>query len=279
MLSDTTVVSTGSVAVHDVVCKTRPGPGRSEPVEAFHVILPRRGVFVRRSGGQRILADAHTALVCFPGEIQVVDHPTSDGDRSTALMIDDAWRDAAPLSAGAHAVGTAVWHHHRTLVESIAFESTLPLALEEATLAILDVIANSATGRNASGRRTSTQQRHRRLVADCRTLLASRPSRSWTLDTLGKTVASSPFHLARVFRSVTGTSIHRYLTRLRISEVADRLWDGADDITSLAVECGFADHAHLTRTFRQVIGTTPSEYRLTHFPSYRITSGDRRAVE
>lgn len=261
MLSNTRVSSTGSVAVYDVVCENRPGPGRAEPVEDFHVILPRRGVFVRRSEGRRVLADAHAALVCFPGEIQVVDHPTGDGDRSTALAIDDAWRDATPLSAGAHAVSTAVWHHHRTLVESIAFESTLPLALEEATLAILDVIANSAAGYDAISRRTSTQHRHRRLVADCRALLASSPFRSWTLDTLGKAVGSSPFHLARVFRSVTGTSIHRYLTRLRISEVADRLWDGADDITSLAVECGFADHAHLIRTFRQVIGTTPSEYR------------------
>ncbi len=265
--------------MHDVVCETRPGPGRAEAVEGFHVILPRRGVFVRRSGGRKVLADAHTALVCFPGEIQAVDHPTGDGDRSTALVIDEAWRDAAPLSASAHAVGTAVWHHHRTLVESITFESTLPLALEEATLAILDVIANSTTSRNSINRRTSTQYRHRRLVADCRALLASSPFRSWTLDTLGKAVASSPFHLARVFRSVTGTSIHQYLTRLRVSEVADRLWDGADDITSLAVECGFADHAHLSRTFRQVIGSTPSEYRRTHFPSHRITSGDRHAVE
>lgn len=279
MLSDTRVVSTGSVAVHDVVCETRPGPGRAESVEDFHVILPRRGVFVRRSGGRSVLADAHTALVCFPGEIQVVDHPTGDGDRSTALVIDDAWREAVSLSTGAHAVGTAVWRYHQTLTESIAFESTLPLAFEEATLAILDVIANSAAGCEAIGRRTSTQHRHRRLVADCRALLASTPSRSWTLDTLGKAVASSPFHLARVFRSVTGTTIHQYLTRLRISEVADRLSDGADDITTLAVQWGFADHAHLTRTFRQVIGTTPSEYRVTQFRSHRITSADRRSVE
>jgi AraC-like DNA-binding protein len=279
MLSDTRVFATRSVTVHDVVCETRAGPGLPEPVEYFHLILPRRGVFVRRSEGRRVLADAHTALACFPEEIQVVDHPTGDGDRSTVLVIDDAWRDAAPLSAGAHAVGTAVWHYHRTLVESTALESTLPLALEEATLAILDVIANSAEGGDAIGRRTSTQRRHRRLVADCRALLASSPSRSWTLDTLGEAVGSSPFHLARVFRSETGTSIHRYLTRLRISEVADRLWNGANDITSLAVEWGFADHAHLTRTFRQVIGTTPSEYRSTQFPSPRIISSDRRAVE
>lgn len=261
MLSDTKIVSTGAVTMYDVVCQTGAGPGRSEPVEDFHVILPRRGVFVRRSQGRSVLADAHTALVCFPGEIQVVDHPTADGDRSTALVIEDAWRDAAPLSAGAHAVGPAVWHYHRTLVESTAFESTLPLALEETTLAILDIIANSAVGRDAVGRRSSTQHRHRGLVADCRALLASSPFRFWTLDMLGKAVGSSPFHLARVFRSITGTSIHRYLTRLRISEAADRLWDGADDITSLALECGFADHAHLTRTFRQIIGTTPSEYR------------------
>jgi AraC-like DNA-binding protein len=66
---------------------------------------------------------------------------------------------------------------------------------------------------------------------------------------------------------------------MRISEVADRLWNGADDITWLAVEYGVADHAHLTRMFRRVIGTTPSEYRVTQSPVHRIISGDRRAVE
>lgn len=267
MLTDTRVASTSSVAVHDVVCESKAGPGHSEPVGDFHVILPRRGVFVRRSEGRQVLADVHAALVCFPGEIQVVDHPTGDGDRSTMLVIEDAWRDAAPLSTGAHAVGPPVWHYHQNLLANLAFGSTLPLALEETTLAILDFIANSTVSCNTIGRRTSTQHRHRRLVTDCRALLASSPSRSWTLDALGKAVGSSPFHLARVFRSVIGTSIHQYLMRLRISEVADRLWDGADDVTSLAVECGFADHAHLTRTFRQIIGTTPSEYRATQFPS------------
>ena len=37
--------------------------------------------------------------------------------------------------------------------------------------------------------------------------------------------------------------------------------DPAVDLAALAAEIGYADHAHLTRDFRAVLGFTPSSYR------------------
>jgi AraC-like DNA-binding protein len=48
-----------------------------------------------------------------------------------------------------------------------------------------------------------------------------------------------------------------------LQQAADRLQrDPTLDLTSLAQEVGYADHAHLTRDFRAVLGFTPSDYRL-----------------
>lgn len=266
MLSDTKIVSTGSLAMYDVVCDSGFGSDGEEFVMELHVILPRRGVFVRRAEGRTITADSHSALVCLPGETQEIDHPTDRGDRSTVFSFGETWREAAPLSTGDHVVSSAVWREHRSLVDN-RFAPIQPLELEEAALVILDLMAASTKPHTKTSKRMTTRARHDDLASECRALLASSPCDAWTLDMLGREIGSSPYHLARVFRSVTGTSIHAYLTRLRISEVADRLADGADDITSLALEFGFADHAHLTRTFRQFTGTTPSRYRRGTEPS------------
>jgi transcriptional regulator GlxA family with amidase domain len=32
-------------------------------------------------------------------------------------------------------------------------------------------------------------------------------------------------------------------------------------VSRVAVECGFFDNAHLTRSFRRALGVSPSEYR------------------
>jgi AraC family transcriptional regulator len=71
-------------------------------------------------------------------------------------------------------------------------------------------------------------------------------------------------HLARQFRRYYGASIGNYLRRLRIEEAATLLAQSREDITPIALRCGFASHSHLCRVFRAQYGVTPSEYRRRH---------------
>ncbi|WCD92677.1 AraC family transcriptional regulator [Microbacterium sp. nov. GSS16] len=63
---------------------------------------------------------------------------------------------------------------------------------------------------------------------------------------------------------------HRYvgmpplamIRRRRVQEAAQRLRDDpAADLSALAADLGYADHAHLTTDFRSVLGMPPSSYR------------------
>jgi transcriptional regulator GlxA family with amidase domain len=51
-----------------------------------------------------------------------------------------------------------------------------------------------------------------------------------------------------------------YRRQVRIRSALDLLLEGQVDLATIAA-AGFADHAHLTRTFRTELGDVPSEIR------------------
>lgn len=68
--------------------------------------------------------------------------------------------------------------------------------------------------------------------------------------------------LQRLFARYVGVSPLWVLRRHRLQDAVAAL-DAGDggDIAALAASLGFADHAHFTRAFTQLIGVTPSAYR------------------
>jgi AraC-like DNA-binding protein len=69
----------------------------------------------------------------------------------------------------------------------------------------------------------------------------------------------SRFELVRRFKHQTGLPPHAFQTDLRINAARDLLSRGRPPV-EVALSCGFADQAHLTRTFRRMVGITPARY-------------------
>ena len=65
----------------------------------------------------------------------------------------------------------------------------------------------------------------------------------------------------RRFRKAFGISPLKHVTNVRLRAAARRLAETNDTIASIALDCGFYDHSHLTRTFRRHYGASPREYR------------------
>ncbi len=82
-----------------------------------------------------------------------------------------------------------------------------------------------------------------------------------SLPGLARTLAVSPHHLSRVFRSICGHSIARHRMRLRARTAAERLSTGDHNLARLAADLGFADQSHLCRVLRSETGRTPSALR------------------
>jgi AraC-like DNA-binding protein len=92
-------------------------------------------------------------------------------------------------------------------------------------------------------------------------VLAGDPTSAWRIGSLAREVGCSPYHLARLFRRATGTSIHQYLLRLRLAIALGRLAQGETDLGRLAADLGFAHHSHFSASFRRIFGLTPTQAR------------------
>ncbi len=79
---------------------------------------------------------------------------------------------------------------------------------------------------------------------------------------LAAMVGLSESWFGHVFRNSTGMTPLQWQTRRRV-DMACGLLAGSDrhSLTDIAARLGFADQAHLTRTFRQVTGETPAAWR------------------
>lgn len=67
----------------------------------------------------------------------------------------------------------------------------------------------------------------------------------------------SESHLAHLFRAETGVPVRRFVLWLRLRRVIELALRG-HSLTEAAHEAGFADSAHMSRTFRDTFGLPPS---------------------
>jgi len=83
----------------------------------------------------------------------------------------------------------------------------------------------------------------------------------FSLGKLAEVSGLSRSRLMHVFTESVGVPIRPYLLWLRLQRAACDLMAGAS-VTAAAQNAGFSDAAHLTRTFRRMLGTTPSDLAL-----------------
>ena len=76
----------------------------------------------------------------------------------------------------------------------------------------------------------------------------------------------SPAHFSRCFRAVFGESPHRYLQRRRVERSMFLLRESDRTVTDICFDVGFSSVGTFSRTFREIVGQTPSAYREGHGP-------------
>ncbi len=65
----------------------------------------------------------------------------------------------------------------------------------------------------------------------------------------------------RVVRATIDTTPIRYLRQYRIRQAARLLCHTEERISDIASRCGFQDMSYFTKSFREQLGCTPTEYR------------------
>ncbi|MFC8039834.1 helix-turn-helix domain-containing protein [Paenarthrobacter sp. NPDC057355] len=82
------------------------------------------------------------------------------------------------------------------------------------------------------------------------------------IEDAARRLAVSPRTLQRIAKKYVGLSPSALIRRRRLQDAAERARSNPTaDLAAIAVELGYADHAHLTNDFRKYLGFTPSTYR------------------
>ena len=71
-------------------------------------------------------------------------------------------------------------------------------------------------------------------------------------------------HFTKAFRSSVGTPPHLYLMQRRVERAKRLMFETGESLSSIALSCGLADQAHLSRLFRRIEGQAPSAWRRAH---------------
>jgi AraC-like DNA-binding protein len=71
----------------------------------------------------------------------------------------------------------------------------------------------------------------------------------------------SEAHFIRTFQATFGETPHRYLQRRRVERAMYLLAQTRRDVTEICLEVGFTSLGTFSRTFKQVVGESPSSFR------------------
>jgi AraC-like DNA-binding protein len=256
------------VAVRATRCGTRRVEGwhevQGEPT--FELCLVRAGCFRYRDERGEILVDPGSGVFGAPFQPGEVCHPAPGGDLATFVLVSPTavaavGSGAVDLPLGVHTAPSVDRAHWRLLAGALRdADGAEADEVEEQALAVFAAALAQREPARARARLPRTERARRRLVDDARELLVADPSVADLVD-LASRVGSSPHHLSRLFVAQTGMGVARYRMRLRVLRALDRLRDRGVPLAEVAADCGFADHAHMTRSLRRHLGTTPSRLR------------------
>jgi AraC family transcriptional regulator len=270
------------VRVTDYCCKAHEdGPAAEEQSENNSILLMRYGAFSKHMGKRRVTADVNQAVFFQKNSVYRISHPTGHGDRGTSFLLapqilNDIIRELAPtidehpdqpFAFVTSPCDPQLFWRFRQLVrrlEAMAQEPPEQLWADETALQLvadLLELAFKQHGKPKTSQRKSTKTDHAEKAEAAKAFLASRMSEAICLNEIAREVAASPFHFARLFQQQTSLQVHRYLTLLRLRAALERLYDGEDNLTAVALDFGFSSHSHFTDVFRREFAQTPSEWR------------------
>lgn len=231
------------------------------------IVLPFAGVFAKHETSRHHVTGTPSHAIYFaPDQPYRISCPGAIGDRAITLRFGDALapEQVRPrageglasqglLPANAMMLRNLLWTR-LARGEADAFEA------EALGLDLLGLSLASVQGTKAPVR-ASARARRARALERVKEAVALSPSDKWNVTKLAGVANLSPFHLCHVFREAVGTSIYDYVMHERLAQTLDAVLDCGDDLTTIALDAGFASHSHFTARFREFFGCTPTALR------------------
>ena len=130
----------------------------------------------------------------------------------------------------------------------------------EATIQLLKFFANQLS--NLSNQIVTEQlNAEPPMVTRARHFITANKRENLSLAAVAHAAGASVFHFCKVFRNSTGLKFTDYLARVRLEEAKTRLLNPNLRVSEVAFDVGFQSLTQFNRTFRRIVGQSPTEYR------------------
>ncbi|MEC7520234.1 MAG: AraC family transcriptional regulator [Myxococcota bacterium] len=221
----------------------------------MHLVLAREGTLTLRGDTLRgdtvraetvpadRVAGAHAGVLTPPDVPHALD---AEGQIVVLLFIDPESRPGRRLRAGLEGIRTLSAGERDALLEGLPAR---PTSSE------LDAWARRTLDRLAGEEAPAPM--HPKVRALLEALRELPPDADTSLEALAARVSLSPSRLMHAFTESVGIPLRPYLRWLRVQRAATAIVTGTP-LSLAAAEAGFSDAAHMSRTFKQMFGMTPS---------------------
>jgi AraC-like DNA-binding protein len=248
-----------------------------------HVVLPGTAVLITAEGADPHVTTPNEALVYDRGvryRRRLVD---GAGDRCDFVAVEDELADRLGLADRAGSpdrpgpagrqpgpargrprlrrvpVSAGNYGRHRFAVVD-------ELSLDECYLTLLHDTARQLSPADRS-RPARVLPNQRAAVEEVIRILALRLVEPLSLAEVAAAVHYSPYALARLFRRLTGYSVHEFRQQLRLRRSLDDALRPGSHLSTVAHDYGFSSHSHYTSAFRRAFGCTPGQARAGRLPT------------
>ena len=98
-------------------------------------------------------------------------------------------------------------------------------------------------------------------VKDMMRFVQAHYAQELTVAQIAASASISKSECLRCFRAVIGVTPIQYLRQFRVQKAAELLEGTALKISDIGAQCGFQEPSYFIKTFRELMGRTPSAYR------------------
>ncbi|MBN1332199.1 MAG: AraC family transcriptional regulator [Synergistales bacterium] len=207
---------------------------------------------------------ANSVVFLPPGFIHSCNPLDLDCWKYGMLFLDAGWFEPSMINSGVDIDIPMFWHGperpFRCEIEEmveILMEDLPPFEKESHILTIIHQLSESR-----STERYISSEREIAGLEVIRKYLENHFVEKISLDDLEDLSGLSKYNIIRGFKDVLNISPHPFQTMLRINHAKKKLKNGSPPL-KVALDTGFYDQSHFIKAFKDHVGMTPNQYRVS----------------
>jgi AraC-like DNA-binding protein len=235
-------------------------------VSASIIVFRKYSIWIQHEGAQPFVADTGVVNLYNAGQVhqRFAIHPARDHChwfRLSDELLQEVLGDChQPFEQPSRLCAPELFLAHLNTLQQLALnDQPDPLVIGTAVVELYTALFSEGGTRWPYG--VGPMVSHLRLMQAVKKSLQQDLGVNLSLQLLAKRHATSPHHLCRVFKHTNNVGINRYRSQQRLRSLLLKLRDPMVPLTALALDHGFASHAHMSAQLKKHFGMIPSVCR------------------